>query len=540
MKTGEAQAPNPGFMSDMKNKPKRKIHIFDTTLRDGEQSPGASLTPDEKLKIAIQLERLNIDVIEAGFPASSEGEMKAVAMVAAQVRKPVICGLSRMIPRDIDACRRALEKAAKKRLHVFLATSQIHRDFKLKKNKREIIEMAVKNIRSARKDFRQVEFSPEDASRTERNFLAEVVRAAIDAGATSVNIPDTVGYTVPQEFAELIRFLIRKNPELGKQVVLSVHCHNDLGLATANSLAAIHAGANQVECTVNAIGERAGNASMEEIVMAINTRRDFMKCYTDVKLSEIMKTSRLVSHLTGMVVQPNRAIVGRNAFWHASGIHQDGVLKKRQTYEIMNPKKIGLAGSQLMLGKLSGKHAFSVRVKKLGFNLSAAELDEAFLKFKTLADKKKYIFDEDLEAILQDQVSQIPETWKLVSMKVISETGQMPSATIKLSRHGEISEASSTGDGPVDACYKAIEKIAQSKAQLVHYGLQSVTGGKDALGEVVVKLVLGTKEVTGRGTSTDIIEASVRAYLFALNKVCQEPKRAQEPSSPCTRIDVRV
>ena len=316
----------------------RKIYIFDTTLRDGEQSPGASLTPEEKLKIAKQLERLNVDVIEAGFPASSEGEMKAVSLVAEQVKKPVICGLSRMVPKDIDACRRALEKAAKKRLHVFLATSQIHRDFKLKKNKREIIEMAVKNIRSAKKDFRQIEFSPEDASRTERDFLAQVVRAAIDAGATSINIPDTVGYTVPQEFSELMRFLIKKNPELGKTVVLSVHCHNDLGLATANSLAAILAGANQVECTVNAIGERAGNASMEEIVMTIDTRKDLMNCYTDIKLSEITKTSRLVSHLTGMVVQPNRAIVGRNAFWHALRDPSGRFPEKRQTYEIMNPK----------------------------------------------------------------------------------------------------------------------------------------------------------------------------------------------------------
>ena len=504
----------------------RKIYIFDTTLRDGEQSPGASLTPDEKLKIARQLERLNVDVIEAGFPASSEGEMKAVAMIAEQVRKPVISGLSRMIPRDIDACRRALERAQKKRIHVFLATSQIHRDFKLKKGKREIIEMVVKNIHSARKDFKQIEFSPEDASRTERDFLAAVVRAAIDAGATSVNIPDTVGYAIPEEFGDLIGFLVKKNPELGKKVVLSVHCHNDLGLATSNSLAAVLAGANQIECTVNGIGERAGNASLEEIAMTIDTREDFMGCYTGIKLSEITKISRLVSHLTGMVVQPNKAIVGRNAFWHASGIHQDGILKKRQTYEIMDPKKIGLSGSQLMLGKLSGKHAFAVRVKKLGFRLSAKELDASFVKFKALADKKRYIFDEDLEAILQDQIAQIPETWKLLSMKVISETDQKPWANIKLSYQGRTKEANSTGDGPVDACYKAIEKIVQSKAQVAHYGIQSVTGGKDALGEVAVKLVIGTKEVTGRGTSTDIIEASVRAYLFALNKISQEPRRS--------------
>lgn len=503
---------------------KRKIYIFDTTLRDGEQSPGASLTPEEKLKIARSLERLRVDVIEAGFPASSPGEMEAVSLIASQVRQPVICGLSRMIPRDIDACRRALEKAAKKRLHVFLATSQIHRDFKLKKDKKEILAMAVQNIRSAARDFRQIEFSPEDASRTERDFLVQIVRAAIDAGATSINIPDTVGYAIPEEFGDLIALLVRKNPALGKKVVLSVHCHNDLGLATSNSLAAILAGANQVECTVNGIGERAGNASLEELAMIIDTRKDFTDCYTDIKLSEITKASKLVSHLTGMVVQPNKAIVGRNAFWHASGIHQDGVLKKRQTYEIMDPKRIGLSGSQLMLGKLSGKHAFAVRVKKLGFQLAAKELDQAFVRFKKLADKKKYIFDEDLEAILQEEIAKIPETWKLASMKVVSQTGKQPSAEIKLSYEGALREAVSTGDGPVDACYKAIEKIVRSDAKLIHYGLQSVTGGKDALGEVLVKLEIGGREVTGRGTSTDIIEASVRAYLFAVNKVSAHPQ----------------
>ena len=511
---------------------KRKIHIFDTTLRDGEQSPGASLTPDEKLKIARQLERLNVDVIEAGFPASSEGEMKAVAMIAENVRKPVICGLSRMIPRDIDACRKALERAAKKRLHMFLATSQIHREFKLKKNKSEILSMVAQNIRSAAGDFRQIEFSPEDASRTERDFLVQVVRTAIEAGATSVNIPDTVGYAIPEEFSDLIHLLIKKNPGLGKKVVLSVHCHNDLGLAVANSLAAVLAGANQIECTMNGIGERGGNASLEEVVMTIDTRVDFMNCYTDIKLSEITKASRLVSNLTGMSVQPNKAIVGRNAFWHASGIHQDGILKKRQTYEIMDPKRIGLSGSQLMLGKLSGKHAFEVRVKKLGFSLAPKELDQAFVQFKALADKKKYIFDEDLEAILQSEIAKIPETWKLVSMKVVTETGTKPHAGIRLSYEGEVKEAASNGDGPVDACYKAIEKIVDSGAKVIHYGLQSVTEGKDALGEVLVKLEVGGREVTGRGTSTDIIEASVRAYLFAINKISANPTRASSQPSP--------
>ncbi len=502
----------------MKDK-KRKVYIFDTTLRDGEQSPGASLTPDEKLKIAKQLERLGVDVIEAGFPASSPGEMKAVDMIARSVQKPIICGLARMIPRDIDAARKALENAKKKRLHVFLATSQIHREFKLKKDKKEILKMIADQIKSAKKDFKQIEFSPEDASRTERDFLHQVVRAAIDAGATSINVPDTVGYTVPHEFNEVIRGLVKKMPELGKSVVLSVHCHNDLGLAVANSLAAVQAGANQIECTVNGIGERAGNASLEEVVMAMDTRKDFFDCYTGVNTKEIMKSSRLVSHLTGMVVQPNKAIVGRNAFWHASGIHQDGVLKKRQTYEIMDPKKIGLASNNIMLGKLSGRNAFAARIEKIGFKLKPADLDIAFAKFKQLADKKKYVFDEDLEVLLQDQAGYTSETWLLKDMRVVSESGKKSDARIELIRDKKTYEAEVTGDGPVDACYKAVEKIIGSGAKVAHYGIQAVTGGMDAQGEVTVKLQISGKEVSGRGTSTDILEASVRAYLFAINKV---------------------
>ncbi len=503
----------------MAEKKERKIFIFDTTLRDGEQSPGASLTADEKLKIALQLEKMNVDVIEAGFPASSPGEIEAVSKIAETLKKPVICGLARMVDRDIDACRKALEKAKKKRLHLFLATSEIHRQYKLKKDKKEILRLISEKIKSAKKDFEQVEFSPEDASRTENLFLNQVVSAALDAGATSINIPDTVGYAIPHEFAEVIAYLVQKNKGLGKSAILSVHCHNDLGLAVSNSLAAIQAGANQVECTVNGIGERAGNASMEEIVMALDTRSDFFNCYTDVKTKEISKASRLVSSLTGMVVQPNKAIVGRNAFWHASGIHQDGILKKRQTYEIMDPKKIGLKGNQLMLGKLSGRHAFNERVKKLGFKLEVKELDKAFARFKILADKKKYIFDQDLESILEDSGVNIPEIWKLDFLKVMTETKKLPSAEIHLKHNGELRKTVSKGDGPVDACYKAIEKLAKSNATVIHYGIQSVTWGKDALGEVVVKLRLDGAEVTGRGTSTDIIEARVQAYLIALNKI---------------------
>ncbi len=510
---------------------KRKIYIFDTTLRDGEQSPGASLTPEEKVKIAKQLERLNVDVIEAGFPVSSPGEMRGVELISQAVSNPTICALARMIPKDIDACRKALERAKKKRLHVFLATSQIHREYKLKKNKEEILEIAVKNIKSARKDFQDIEFSPEDAARTERDFLVDAVQAALDAGVSVVNIPDTVGYAVPQEFGDLIAHLIRKIPELGKKVTLSVHCHNDLGLATANSLAAVLAGANQVECTINGIGERAGNASMEEIVMAIDTRCDFINCTTQIQTEEITKTSRLVSHLTGMVVQPNKAIVGRNAFSHESGIHQDGVLKKRQTYEIIDPKRVGLTGSQIILGKLSGRHAFSERIEKLGYRLGVKELDRAFERFKKIADQKKYVFDEDIEALVQDEITEIPETWKLDYLKSTLETGKAPTATLRLKRDGKIHEATSQGDGPVDACYKAIEKITKLKAKLSNYAIQSVTSGKDALGEVSVKLQIEGKEVSGRGASTDIIEASVKAYLFAVNKVCAkllgpEPERS--------------
>ena len=513
-------------------KKERKIYIFDTTLRDGEQSPGASLTPDEKLKIAKQLERLNVDVIEAGFPASSPGEMRAIAMIAEAVRGPEICALSRMLPYDIDACRRALEKARRKRLHVFLATSQIHRQYKLKKDKSEILKMVSENIRAARRDFNRIEFSPEDASRTEPQFLAQVVQAAVAAGATSVNIPDTVGYAVPQEFGDLIRFLIKKCPALGREVILSVHCHNDLGLAVANSLAAVLAGANQVECTVNGIGERAGNASLEEIAMAIDTRRDFVGCYTDIRLKEITKASRMVSHLTGMVVQPNKAIVGRNAFSHASGIHQDGVLKKRQTYEIIDPKRIGLSGNQLLLGKLSGRHAFNARVRKLGFRLPSSEMAAAFQRFKQLADMKKYIFDEDIETLLQEGAGQVPEVWKLEHLSTTTETRKAPHAHIVLSFSGKKKEASSSGDGPIDACYKALEKIIDQSAKVTHFGIQSVTGGKDAQGEVVVKLTVQSREVTGRGTSTDIIEASVKAYLHAINKICAHLVSQEQGPTP--------
>src|SRR3989338_4171097 len=440
----------------MKSSARRKIYVFDTTLRDGEQCPCASLTPDEKLEIAKQLERLNVDIIEAGFPAASAGEVEAIQKISKAVKTPVICALSRMVPKDIDLAREALKFAKKKRLHVFLATSKIHREYKLRKRKSEISKLAVQNIKYGKKFFDDVEFSPEDAARTERAFLAEVVQAGIDAGATTVNVPNTVGYSMPIEFGDLIAFLIKKSPALGKKVNLSVHCHNDLGLAVANSLAAIQNGANQVECTVNGIGERAGNASLEEIAMGIDTRRDLMNAYTNINLKEITKSSRLISHLTGLVVQPNKAIVGRNAFAHESGIHQDGLLKMRQTYEIIDPKRIGLSGSEIVMGKHSGRHAFRERLQKLGIQLNAAQLDQAFERFKQLSDQKKYVFDQDLEAIVEDEISRIPQTWQLDHLKITSETGSRPQAVIRLKRQGKISEATSDGDGPVDACYREI------------------------------------------------------------------------------------
>ncbi len=508
----------------MKNQSKttkgsRRIYIFDTTLRDGEQSPGASMTPDEKIKVAQQLERLNVDIIEAGFPAASQGEIEAIQMISKKVKHPVIAGLARMRKADIDAAYEALKYAKRKKLHVFLATSPIHREYKLKMSKHEILETVDKMTRYGRSMFDDVEYSAEDATRTERDFLSEVVATAIRAGATAINIPDTVGYTLPEQFGELIRYLIEKNPGLGKKVVLSVHCHNDLGLASANSLSAILNGANQVECTVNGIGERAGNASLEEIVMTLKTRQDVYHADTNIVVSEIMKSSKIVSHMTGISVQPNKAIVGRNAFSHESGIHQDGILKKRQTYEIMDPKDIGLAETRLVMGKHSGRHAFKMQLAKLGFHLTQEQIEKVFVAFKALADRKKNVYDEDIEAIIHDEISQSLAAWQLEYLKVCVETGARPVAKITIKKGTQIRTSESSGDGPVDACYKAIEKVTNVKAKLIDYTIHSVTSGKDALGEVSVKVAHGSHEYSGRGASTDVIEASVKAYLVAINKI---------------------
>ncbi|HPM42686.1 MAG TPA: 2-isopropylmalate synthase, partial [Candidatus Omnitrophota bacterium] len=455
-----------------------KIIIFDTTLRDGEQSPGASLNINEKLEIARQLAVLGVDVIEAGFPISSPGDFEAVSMVAKNIKGPIVCGLSRALEKDIDAAYDAVKHSRRPRVHVFLATSKIHMKYKLKKAEDEILKLAVAAVKYARAKCHDIEFSPEDASRTEKQFLYKVVEAVIDAGASTVNIPDTVGYATPYEYGQLIKDLKNNVPNID-HAVISVHCHNDLGLGVANSLSAVLNGAGQVECTMNGLGERAGNASLEEIVMAIKTRNDVFKdLSTGINTRELYKTSRLVSKLTGVPVQPNKAIVGANTFAHESGIHQDGVMKERTTYEIMNPEDVGFEESKMVLGKHSGRHAFDARLKDMGFTLSKGQLDEAFDRFKKLADKKKEVFDEDLETIIDEEISRIPERFKLKHFRITSGDETKPSALITLEHDGKFVESISGGDGPVDACYKAVDKVTSIKGKLIDYQIRSVTSGK--------------------------------------------------------------
>src|SRR3989339_2142399 len=496
-----------------------KIIIFDTTLRDGEQAPGASLNQKEKLEIAFSLEKLGVDVIEAGFPVSSPGDFEAVEMVARNIKGSRICALARAIPKDIDIAYQATKKARQSRIHVFLATSKIHMRYKLKKAEDEILRLAVSSTKYARNLCDDIEFSPEDASRTEEAFLYRVVEAVIKAGARTVNIPDTVGYAEPYGYGGLIRALRENVPNIN-QAVISVHGHNDLGLAVANSLSAVKNGARQVECTINGIGERAGNASMEELVMALKVRQDYFGVTTSIKTKEIYKTSRLVSKLTGFVVAPNKAIVGLNAFRHESGIHQDGVLKKRSTYEIIRAEDVGFKVESLVLGKHSGRHAFKERLLKLGYKPNDHEIDEVFKKFKALADKKKQVFDDDIMALIQEEIEgKVPEVWRLNTFVISSGNRIQPSARIRLVFRGKIFENTASGDGPVDACYKAIEGITRVKCQLLDYSLQSVTRGEDAQGEASVRLRCNGKEISGRASSTDIIEASIRAYLQAINKI---------------------
>ncbi len=496
----------------------RIIKIFDTTLRDGEQSPGASMNVDEKIQVAKQLVRLGVDIIEAGFPIASPGDFEAVKRIAAEIKGATIAGLARTKDADIDRAGEAIKLAERGRIHTFIATSDIHLKFKLRMEREQVIDAAVRAVKRAKGFTDDVEFSAEDATRSEWDYLCKVTEEVIKAGATTVNIPDTVGYTVPQEYGELIEYLMNKVPNIDKAVI-SVHCHNDLGLAVANSLAAILKGAGQVECTINGIGERAGNAAMEEIVMALKTRPKFFNADTKVVTEEIYKTSRLVSKITGMVVQPNKAIVGANAFAHEAGIHQDGYLKERSTYEIMKPEAVGIPQSKLVLGKHSGRHAFKARLKELGYELNEEDLNKAFEKFKHLCDQKKYIFDEDIETLVSEEVSKIPEAYSLIDLSVSSGINQKPTATIKLKVGENIIDRMEHGDGPVDATYKAIAEITQTKSNLLKFEVKSITGGTDALGEVTVSLDEDGRTVRGHGADTDIIVAAAKAYINALNKL---------------------
>lgn len=504
-----------------------KLTIFDTTLRDGEQSPGASMTRDEKVRIAKALERMRVDVIEAGFPIASPGDFEAVHAVAGAVSNSTVCGLARALDKDIDRAGEALKPASSARIHTFIATSPIHMQMKLRMQPEQVLEQAVHAVKRARRYTDNVEFSPEDAGRSETDFLCRVIEAVIDAGASTVNIPDTVGYNLPHQFGELIRTLIERVPNSDK-AVFSVHCHNDLGLAVGNSLSAVLNGARQVECTINGLGERAGNASLEEVVMAVRTRQDIFPCDSGLDTTGIMTCSRLVSGITGFAVQPNKAIVGANAFAHESGIHQDGVLKSRETYEIMRAQDVGWTANRIVLGKHSGRNAFRSRLKDLGIEFASEEdLNNAFSRFKDLADKKHEIFDEDLQALVTESGSESASDWlKLVSLRVCSETGETPHARITLWVDGEERQAACSGSGPVDASFKAIEQLIGSGTELQLYSVNNITSGTDSQGEVTVRLQLGGRIVNGQGADTDIVIASAKAYVNAINKIIRREERA--------------
>jgi 2-isopropylmalate synthase len=499
--------------------PPRPIRIFDTTLRDGEQSPGASMNIPEKLEIAQALVDLGVDIIEAGFPIASPGDFEAVQQIANTIRGATICGLARCNDADIDRAWESLKGAASARIHVFLATSAIHREFKLKMDKDEILHRAVSGVKRAVSYCDDVEFSPEDAARTETDFLCKVVEAAIAAGATTVNIPDTVGYATPAHYGNVIRTLRERVPNIDKATI-SVHCHNDLGLAVANSLAGVENGAGQIECTINGIGERAGNCSLEEVVMALRTRQDFYHCGTRINTQRLVPTSRLVSNVTGIQVQRNKAIVGRNAFAHEAGIHQDGMLKEPRTYEIMRPEDVGLSKTDLVLGKHSGRAALSDRARALGYHLTGEQLQTVFEQFKQLADKKKEIYDGDIAALCEQQILDVPETWTLASYHVNCGTGDKPTVRLTLKRGDqELTEEMTAGDGPVDAIFLAIEKITGLPVTCRDFRVHSVTVGKDAQGEVNVEIEHNGQVYRGRGVSTDSVEASALAFLNAINRV---------------------
>ncbi|MCA9051439.1 MAG: 2-isopropylmalate synthase [Planctomycetaceae bacterium] len=496
-----------------------RIIIFDTTLRDGEQSPGCSMNTREKLEVARALVELGVDVIEAGFPIASPGDFDAVRQIAERFGdRTTICALARSREDDIERAKEALRDAQMRRIHVFLATSAIHREHKLKMDKQQIVERAVESVRRAKEFCDDIEFSPEDAVRTELDFLCQVVEAAIDVGATTVNIPDTVGYATPNHYFRVIRHLKENVPNI-ERAVLSTHCHNDLGLAVANSLAAVEAGARQVECTINGLGERAGNAALEEVVMAIRTRADYYGVHTNIHTQRLIPTSQLVSSITGMKIQRNKAIVGQNAFAHEAGIHQHGVLQERTTYEIMRPEDVGYTGQNLVLGKHSGRHAFRDRVKALGFDLDDSTLQSTFDDFIALADKKKEVYDSDIIALIDNRMTDAPERWKLISFHTSAGSSAIPTATLELQcESGPVMCDAATGDGPIDAVFRAMERIMELTARLEEFNVRSISEGKDALGEVRVAINVQGRHYVGKSVSTDIIEAATGAYLQALNK----------------------
>lgn len=525
-----------------------KVIIFDTTLRDGEQSPGATLNTEEKLEIAKQLARLGVDVIEAGFPASSPGDLEAVRRIAREVEGPTICGLARCVKSDIDAAWEAVRDAAKPRIHVFIATSDIHMEHKLRMTREQVLQRTREMVAYAKSLCEDIEFSPEDAGRSDPEFLYRVLEIAIAEGATTVNIPDTVGYTMPGEFGALIRGIRQNTPGIEKAII-SVHCHNDLGLAVANSLAGVLEGARQVECCINGLGERAGNAALEEVVMALYVRRSYFGVSTTLKLDELYPTSRMVSNYTGLAVQPNKAIVGANAFAHEAGIHQDGILKNRLTYEIMDARTVGVPASTLVLGKHSGRHAFADKLEQMGYHLTPEQLDRAFARFKALADRKKVITDRDLEALVSDEVFQPEEVFRLEHLQVSAGDHAIPTATVQLrGPDGKVYIDAAHGTGPVDAVYKAINRIVQEPNELIEFSVNAVTEGIDAVGEVTIRIeapangdeTLRLNPQTGRhtyvfsghGASTDIIVASGRAYMSALNKLLAVRGRGRKPSQP--------
>ena len=507
-----------------------RVRIFDTTLRDGEQSPGASMNMAEKIEMARALAGLGVDVIEAGFPIASQGDFDAVRAIAAEVVGATVCGLARCSDRDIDRAWEALQFALKPRIHVFLATSAIHREHKLKMTREQIIERAVVGVKRARSYCDDVEFSPEDAARTELDFLCDVIEAAIAAGASTVNIPDTVGYAMPTQFAKVIRTLKERVPNI-EQAIISVHCHDDLGLAVANSLAGVEAGARQIECTINGIGERAGNASLEEVVMAIKTRHDYFGLATGIKTERLYPVSRMLCSITGMTVQRNKAIVGRNAFAHEAGIHQDGMLKERSTYEIMRPEEVGVPKTDLVLGKHSGRHALRDRVIELGFHLTDEQMETLFNDFKALADKKKEVYDEDLVVLIDKYMEDAPALWQLISLHTTAGTSVLPTATVAIRNpSGEVVQDAAIGDGPVDAIFKAVERVTGVHANLREFVVRSVTQGKDAQGEVTLELEVESddRSFRGRAASTDIIEASAEAYINAVNAIATRRDRPEQ------------